>query len=112
MFPPLAPKGMWTLRRSGRTQSVKVAGAIEIDDMDAVHAAVISGLGLGILPLFVADDGLRNEQLRRVLPPFEAAGNSSIYLVYAPNRTLSFRVRTVIDFLLARFGSTPPWEPG
>jgi DNA-binding transcriptional LysR family regulator len=112
LFPPVSPKGVWTLRRDRRKYSVKIAGSLQTDDMDAVFAAIAAGLGIGILPVYVAGDALKQGQLKALLPQFQFAAESGIYLVYVPNRTLSSRVRALSDFLAARFSPVPPWEAG
>jgi DNA-binding transcriptional LysR family regulator len=112
LFPPLTPKGVWTLRRDRKKYSVPVAGVFETDEMDAVRAAVTAGLGIGILPIYMVGDALRRRKLVPLLRQFQVVPESAIYLVYLPNRTLSSRVRVLIDFLVERFGSTPSWEVG
>jgi len=112
LFPALAPKGVWTLRRDGRKYSVPVAGALETDDMDAVRSAVVAGLGIGILPVYMAGDALQQQQLVPLLRQFRVMPESAIYLVYLPNRTLSSRVRALIDFLTDKFRPVPSWETG
>ncbi|MCL4183503.1 MAG: LysR family transcriptional regulator [Burkholderiaceae bacterium] len=112
LFPTLAPKGVWTLRRNGRKYSVQVSGMFETDDVDAVRAAVAAGLGIGILPVYMAGDALRQRQLVPLLRGYQVLPESAIYLVYLPNRTLSSRVRALIDFLAERFAPVPPWEVG
>ena len=112
LFPALAPKGVWTLRRDRRKYSVQVAGVFETDEMDVVRAAVAAGLGIGILPVYMVGDALQQGQLVPLLRQFQVVPESGIYLVYLPNRTLSSRVRALIDFFAERFGPTPPWEVG
>ena len=112
LFPPLAPKGVWTLRRDGRKYSVPVAGAFETDEMDAVRAASWPASASASLPLYMAADALRQGHLVPLLRKFQVVPESAIYLVYLPNRTLASRVRALIDFLAERFGSTPSWEVG
>jgi DNA-binding transcriptional LysR family regulator len=112
LFPALAPKGVWTFRRDGRKYSVQVGGVFETDEMDAVRAGVVAGLGISPLPVYMAADALRQRQLIPMLRKFQIAPESAIYLVYLPNRTLSSRVRALIDFLAERFGPVPPWEVG
>jgi len=112
LFPPLAPKGIWTFRRDGRKYSVPVTGVFETDEMDAVRAAVDAGMGVGILPVYMVGDALRQGQLVPLLRQFQVVPESAIYLVYLPNRTLSSRVRALIDFLVERFGPIPSWEMG
>ena len=112
LFPVLAPKGVWTLRRARRKYSVQVAGVFETDEMDVVRAAVAAGLGIGILPVYMVGEALRQGQLVPLLRQFQVVPESAIYLVYLPNRTLSSRVRALIDFLAERFGPVPSWEVG
>lgn len=112
LFPPMAPKRAWSLRRDGKLHVVPVAARFETDDMDASHAAVIAGLGIGVLPIYVAADDLRRGRLAPLLREVEILPDFGIYLVYLPNRTLPRRVRTLIDFLVQRFEPAPPWEAG
>ncbi|HET6599614.1 MAG TPA: LysR family transcriptional regulator [Burkholderiaceae bacterium] len=112
LFPPIAPKGVWTLQRDRRKYSIEVAGMLETDEMDAVRAAVVAGIGIGILPVYMVGDALRQRQLVPLLRQFKLVPESAIYLVYLPNRTLSSRVRALIDFLAEWFGPTPSWEEG
>ena len=112
LFPPMAPKRAWSLRRDGKLHVVPGAARFETDDMDASHAAVIAGLGIGVLPIYVAADDLRRGRLAPLLREVEILPDFGIYLVYLPNRTLPRRVRTLIDFLVQRFEPAPPWEAG
>jgi len=112
LFPALAPKGVWTLRRDRRKYSVQVAGVFETDEMDVVRAAVAAGLGISILPLYMVGDALQQGHLVPLLREYQVVPESAIYLVYLPNRTLSSRVRALIDFLAERFGPVPSWEVG
>jgi DNA-binding transcriptional LysR family regulator len=112
LFPALAPKGVWTFRRDRQKYSVQVAGVLETDEMDVVREAVAAGLGIGMLPLYMAGEALRKGQLVPLLRQFQVVPESAIYLVYLPNRTLSSRVRVLIDFLAERFGPIPSWEVG
>ena len=112
LFPALAPKGVWTFRRDKQKVSVQATGAFETDEMDAVRAAVFAGLGISPLPLYMAADALREGKLVPMLRKFQIQPESAIYLVYLPNRTLSSRVRALIDFLVERFGPVPSWDVG
>jgi DNA-binding transcriptional LysR family regulator len=112
VFPPLAPKGFWTLRHDGRDHTVHFTTRLETDDMDATQAALVAGLGLGPLPVYVAADDIRRVRLVPLLREFEVLPEFGIYLVHQPNRTMPTRVRALIDFLVQRFEPTPPWEIG
>ena len=112
LFPPVAPKGIWTFRRHKRKYSVRVAAAFETDDMDALCAAVLAGLGVSVLPAYIVGDALQQGRLVPFLRQFQILPESGIYLVYLPNRTLPSRVRALIDFLTTRFGPVPSWDVG
>jgi DNA-binding transcriptional LysR family regulator len=87
-------------------------GVLESDDMEVARAAVIAGLGIGVLPIYMVGDALRQGQLVPLLRQFRPEPESAIYLVYLPNRSLPSRVRALIDFLVAQFGPVPSWETG
>jgi DNA-binding transcriptional LysR family regulator len=111
VLPVIAPKGVWTLRRSARMYPVQVVSSLETDEMEAVHVAIAAGLGIGIVPLYMASDALKRGALRAVLSEYEVgAAESGIYLVYPPNPTLPSRVRATIDFFVQRFSPVPTWE--
>lgn len=112
LFPVLAPKGVWTFRRSGRKYALKVPASFETDDMETVRAAIIAGLGVGLLPRHTVDADVRQGVLVPLLRNYEPVPEGAIYLVHLPNRTQPSRVRVLIDFLIARFGPVPPWEDG
>jgi DNA-binding transcriptional LysR family regulator len=112
LFPGLAPKGAWVFERDGQKSSATFRTRFETDDMDAAHSAVRAGLGLGVLPLYVAADDLRLGRLVPLLLDHHVLPDVGIYLVYLPNRTLPSRVRVLIDFLSQRFRPVPPWENG
>jgi len=112
LFSPLTRKGVWTLQRDKNKVSIAVTGSFETDDMDAVHAAVTAGMGIGILPIYMVGDALRQGRLVPLLRKYQVVPESAIYLVYLPNRTMPSRVRALIDFLVERFGQVPPWEIG
>jgi DNA-binding transcriptional LysR family regulator len=91
---------------------VPVSGGFETDEMDAVRAAITAGLGIGFLPVYMVSDALKKGELIPLLRLYHVVPESAIYLVYLPNRTLSSRVRALIDFLVNRFTPVPPWEVG
>ena len=112
LFPPLAPKGVWTFRRDERKHSVKVPATLETDDMEVVRSAILAGLGIGLLPSHMAGADLRQGGLVPLLRRFRTGPEGGIYLAYLPNRTLPSRVRALIDFLVRWFEPTPSWEVG
>jgi DNA-binding transcriptional LysR family regulator len=112
LFAGLAPKGAWAFEREGQKSFATARTRFETDDMDAAHAAVRAGLGLSVLPVYVAADDFRLGRLVPLLLDYRVLPDVGIYLVYLPNRTLASRVRVLIEFLSRRFSPVPPWEVG
>lgn len=87
--------------RSEAQDVVQVSGNFEANNAEAIHGALRSGLGLGLLPLWLVGEDLRAGRLVQALPGYHAV-DSAVYAVYPPGRHLSPKVRCFIDFLAAR----------
>jgi len=100
----------WRFRVGDRWESVRLASRLRADNGDMLRAAAVAGLGLTVLPTFIASPALASGALEIVLPgfPLEEGG---VYAVLPAGRTATARVRALIDFLAARFGPEPNWDP-
>lgn len=92
----------------GARQTAQVAGNLEANNAEALHAAVRAGLGLGLLPHWLVGRDLAEGRLVELLPDFHAP-DSAIYAVYPPGRHLSPKVRGFVDFLAARYARPDAW---
>lgn len=104
-----APRAEWRLQGSQGEIVVSVKGSLRIDDDDALSQAVMSGLGIAILPTFIIGREMQAGRLRSVLSDFVPL-ERRIYSVRLPNARLPVKVRGFIDFLLDRFGPVPYWD--
>lgn len=91
--------GVWRayqawLARYGLEESV----AMQQDSTSGMLAAVRAGIGLAVLPCFLAD---REPDLVRVLPP-ESSATSGLWLITHERVRHAPRVRVVIDFIAER----------
>jgi DNA-binding transcriptional LysR family regulator len=68
-----------------------------------------AGLGLALLPTFLACDALRDGSLVAVLEE-ELEADIAIYAVYPHRRHLSAKVRLCVDYLVDAFGPVPEWD--
>lgn len=80
---------------------VRVSGNLESNNAEAIHAVLLEGVGLGLLPLWLVGGDLSTGRLLRALPAYHEPDNA-IYVVYPPGRHLSPKVRCFIDFLAVR----------
>jgi DNA-binding transcriptional LysR family regulator len=65
---------------SGRSFRLQATGRVSCDDMTFVRHATIHGIGLGMLPLFLAEADVRAGRLVQVLPQW-TIGSGQIWFV-------------------------------
>ncbi len=82
--------------RRSEAATVKVAGPLRSNDVEALAAATRAGMGVARLP-----DFLLTTDLRRVLARF-ATRRVPVFAVYSERRHLPARTRVLLDFLTAR----------
>jgi len=80
------------------------------DNGEMLLAAARAGLGIVMLPTFIAAPAIEDGSLEVVLRdyPLDEAG---LHVVMPPGRASTARVRALVDFLAARFGPEPSWDP-
>jgi DNA-binding transcriptional LysR family regulator len=77
----------------------------------ALQQALLQGLGLARIPLFVVSEDLKNGRLVRLLPEWELP-DEGIFTVQTVRHHVPARTRVFVEFLAARFGQPPYWERG
>jgi DNA-binding transcriptional LysR family regulator len=90
-------------------QQIVVRGRTHLNNGESMRDAAITGLGLAVLPLFIAAPALRDGRLIAVLPATPPSPDT-IYAVYPQTRYVSRAVRALIDMLVASFRDVLPWE--
>jgi DNA-binding transcriptional LysR family regulator len=90
--------------------SVPVDGPLVSNNGDLLRAAAVAGLGIIITPRFIIADELRDGRLVSILEEHLGAEGAGIWAIYPANRHLSAKVRSFVDFAVARFGQVAPWE--
>ncbi|WP_430390704.1 LysR substrate-binding domain-containing protein [Dyella sp. 20L07] len=88
----------------GATCDVAVKGSFTANHGDALRTAALHGVGIVMQPEVVLADDLAAGRLLPVLPAWSLAP-SPMYLVYAQDRRPTAKLRSVIDFLLGKFGA-------
>ena len=67
-----------------------------VDSTVAMHSMVRRGLGVAVLPCYIAD---RDPGLRRVLPELLSDGTPDLWVLYHPDVRSVSRVRLFVDFI-------------
>ncbi len=103
----------WEFDGAGGKASTRLETALTANSSLALHAAMLRGAGIALLPAYVADEDLRRGAAVQVLPELAPAGFSGdqVYAVYLENRFLPPKVRVFIDYLLETIGPQPQPQP-
>ena len=92
--------------KDGSTISVAVSGPMEVNSPQATLRAARAGIGVAIIPDFIATASLQSGELVTLFDDF-IAKDRGIYAVYPHRRYLPAKVRSFVDFLSAWFRRQP-----
>ena len=93
----------------GASVKVRTSGRIQCDDMMAVHALMLAGSGLAILPEFVTDADVRAHRAIRVLPELRLR-SGHLWFVAPSTKLLPSKVVAFRDHLTASLARCPSVE--
>jgi DNA-binding transcriptional LysR family regulator len=100
----------WRFRVEGKWHYVRGRPRLRADNGEMLRAAAEAGLGICILPSFIAAPAFERGTLEPLLRdhPLEEGG---LHALMPPGRATTARVRALVDFLVKRFGPEPAWDP-
>jgi len=106
----LSPTGArWELTRGTKRETVRVRGPLQANSSLALHRALLQGLGLARIPLFIVGDDLAHGRLVRVLPGWELP-EQGIFALTTARDHLPRKTRAFIECFRAYIGDPPYWE--
>ena len=91
----------------GAECDVPVQGRLSVDHGDALRVAALHGAGIVLQPEVLLADDLAEGRLMAVLPEW-APPSTPMHLLYAQDRRPTAKLRSMIEFLLERFGADAP----
>jgi len=100
----------WRFQVNGRWENVRAAPVMRSNNGEMLLAAVEAGLGLAMMPSFIAAPALERRAVEPVLLDYPAE-EGALHAVMPPGRAVTARVRALVDFLVDRFGPEPSWDP-
>jgi len=100
---------IWPFMKDGIDYSVKVPAALKTNNPDVLLESTLSGMGVTLMPTFLAGDAIRRGELRQVLQNYQTI-DLDIYVVYASRHHLPVKIRVFIDFLKGRITDPPYWD--
>jgi DNA-binding transcriptional LysR family regulator len=69
-----------------------------VNSADAMKTAITSGMGVGVLPVYAAIEGLRNGTLVRVMPNYRSQ-ELNLYAIYPSRQYLDAKIKTWVEYL-------------
>lgn len=106
------PTKVWQFEsgtQRSKLRSVSVRSRLVANTPEILRDGAIAGLGLAVLPMFVASGPLRDGRLIDALPDAHPTSDV-ICAIRPPNSRLPTRVRAVIDHLVGVFDPRSGWE--
>ncbi len=94
----------WTFDGAEGRVSVPVSGRFMADNGEALLPAAMAGLGVLLQPLELVKPALESGNLIAVLPEYSIP-TRPLHLLYAPDRCVTPKLRSFIDFVMEHFGN-------
>ena len=100
----------WRFRIGNGWETVRGHARMRANNGEVLRAMAASGLGICILPSFIASPALQSGELEVILRDYPLE-EGALHAVMPPGRATTARVRALVDFLVERFGPEPGWDP-
>ncbi|MEO0768240.1 MAG: substrate binding domain-containing protein, partial [Cyanobacteria bacterium J06649_4] len=92
---------------TGKTTRINVSGNLQVDNSVAIRESILSGLGIGLVPVWLFGDLIHSPNLRILLQNYQPQP-LAIQIVYRRSRFISAKTRCFIDYLSHEF-KLDPW---
>jgi DNA-binding transcriptional LysR family regulator len=99
----------WRFRVGKAWEYARGHPRLRADNGEMLRAAALAGLGICVLPSFIAAPALESGALEPILRDYPLE-EGALHAVM-PSRATTARVRALVDFLATRFGPEPSWDP-
>ena len=100
---------IWPFTKDDGDYSVKVSAALKTNNPDILLESTILGMGITLMPTFLASDAILEGKLRLVLREYQTI-DLDIYAVYASRHYLPVKIRVFVDFLKEQITDPPYWD--
>jgi DNA-binding transcriptional LysR family regulator len=100
---------VWRFRSGGRMVTPSIRMRVAANNGDFLARAAIDGLGIALLPSFIVGDAVASGALEAI-DCGEPLVEDGIYAVFPAGRHPPLLARRFVEFLIATFATTPPWD--
>ncbi|PSW00125.1 LysR family transcriptional regulator [Photobacterium lipolyticum] len=99
------PKQRWVFTHTeDDTFKLSPNARIQSDELECIHNAALTGLGIARLPQWYATTSLQSGELVQLLPDWQMEG-SDVFMLHPQRKLLSERTQALIDFIFQQ------WRP-
>lgn len=90
---------IWAFMNQGHEVHIPVQGKLDVNDPIVRRNAAIAGLGVSLIPSWLAKPAIERGTLTPILPTWQPKKTTKIYALYARRQNVSSKVRSFLDFL-------------
>lgn len=102
----MSPRNRWPFIKDGKREVAEVTGGLQIDNGEALRAALLTDAGIAYMPLELVQGDLAAGRLVRLLPDWQTM-TLPIQLVH-PSRRVTRRVAVLMETLAAELRQSHP----
>jgi LysR family transcriptional regulator, regulator for bpeEF and oprC len=96
-------RDIWRFVKGGDEESIRVSNArLDANDPMVRLDAVLAGIGIALLPLWITKAHEKEGRLRRILPEWQAVTTTRVHVLYPSRRGLTPKSRAFVTFLQKR----------
>ncbi|MEK1887779.1 MAG: LysR family transcriptional regulator [Phyllobacterium sp.] len=99
----------WSFPTNGGAATIRAPVGLRVNNGDTMRDAGIAGIGIALLPSFVAGEAIKAGQLR-VIDIGANVAAEFIYIAHPEGRMPSAKLRALADHLRKAFGSPAYWD--
>ncbi len=100
---------IWPIFKDGKDYSFKVSPLMTSNNPHVLLEAAINGMGISLMPTFIASDAIRQGKLHTILDDYESL-QLDIYAIYTSRHFLPAKIKTFVDYLKAKITDPPYWD--
>jgi len=96
-----AGKPEWVLTDGSASATVRPDGPLQSDNSEALLQATLNGLGIALVPEWLAAAEIHEGKLQRVLPEWQGNKKGGVYAIMPPGRLIPTKTRAFLEHIVS-----------
>lgn len=105
----VTPSQNITLIKGNQVSQVPIEPVILSNNISMLHAAVMGGECISLMPIFFIEKEVLSGQLIPIMTPYKVQ-DISLSAFYRRSQYVPMKVRIFVNFLRRKYGEKPPWD--